>query len=65
MAEHASWNRNRASIVPMTMILAFFYLGGFLNTGGWADNTALKLGIFAIIPGAIIGVIIQLRTKKT
>ena len=65
MAEHASWNRNRASVVPMTMMLAFFYLAGFLNKGGWSDNLALKIGVFAIIPGAIIGVIIQLRTKKT
>ena len=43
MAEHASWNRNRASIVPITITMAFFYLGGSLNDGGldWENNSYL------------------------
>jgi len=31
MAEHAAWDRNRAAVVPTTVVLAFFYLDGNLN----------------------------------
>jgi len=63
MAEHASWNRTRASIVPMTMVFALFYLWGFLDNFSYNDNIYLEIGIWSIIPGAFIGLIIRFKTK--
>ena len=31
MAEEDRWDKIRASIVPLTMVIAFFYLFGFLQ----------------------------------
>jgi hypothetical protein len=31
MAEHSAWDRDRAAVVPTTVVLAFFYLSGNLN----------------------------------
>ena len=42
MAEHASWNRNRASIVPVTLVFAFLYLAGMLDfTKKWDEDVYL------------------------
>ena len=65
MAEHASWNRNRASIVPMTITIAFFYLGGSLTDDGldWEKNEMLQIGVYAMIPGLLIGLIIRFKAR--
>ena len=63
MAEHSAWDRTRASVLPMTLTISFFYLSGNLTgDGGWFY---LKFGLFAMIPGLILGTAIRLRTKKT
>jgi len=31
MAEHDAWDRRRAAILPATLVMAFFYLGGALS----------------------------------
>ena len=31
MAEEETWDRTRASVLPSTMVISFFYLFGMLN----------------------------------
>jgi sodium/potassium/calcium exchanger 6 len=64
MANEENWDRNRAAILPVTMVLAFLYLNGFLGddeNGG----VYLKIGLFCMIPGALFGILIRFKTKKS
>jgi sodium/potassium/calcium exchanger 6 len=64
MAEQEAWDRNRAAIVPATMVLAFFYLNGFIDSDDQGIQY-LKIGLFSMIPGGFIGLIILMKTKRS
>jgi hypothetical protein len=59
MAQQESWDRNRAAIVPMTIVMATMYLVGI------DDQDTYIMGLYATIPGALIGLAIRLKTKKS
>jgi sodium/potassium/calcium exchanger 6 len=68
IGEEDQWDRQRAAIIPMTLVIAFLFLSGKINY--FIDdedkiNSSLVVGLICMIPGAIIGVIIKLRTKVT
>lgn len=69
IGEEDAWDRQRAAIAPMTLVFAFFWLPGSMGTSkenpSAFTNTYFLIGIACIIPGAIIGVIIKLKTKVT
>jgi hypothetical protein len=64
MAEQEAWDRNRAAIVPVTIVLAFFWLNGLIDDDDQGMQL-LKIGLFCMIPGAFIGIIIRLKTKAS
>lgn len=68
MGEEEAWNRNRAAFVPMSIVLAFLYLCGYLNpkpdaTESVWKGTPMRVGLIAIAPGFLIGLCIRFRTK--
>lgn len=74
MAEEDKWDKLRACIVPVTMIISFFYLFGFLQCTATGYNQApdcsqssvyLVAGIIAMIPGGTFAVYVWFCTKKT
>jgi hypothetical protein len=65
MAEQDAWDRNRAAILPMTLIISFMYLSGYLN-GDYDDiKPYLFIGIWSMIPGAFLGLVIKYKTNKS
>ena len=64
MAEHESWDRTRASIIPATLVMAWAYLAGLMSSGGASDTTWWIIGSTAIVPGVMIGAGIYFKTKK-
>jgi len=64
MADAAGWDRRRAAIIPSTLIISFFYLFGSLNDeeSFWP---LMYTGLIAMVPGAMIGVAILFKTKKS
>ena len=65
MGEEAGWDRNRGSILPITMPLAFLWLYGLLGVFGEPqdDYTLLFVGLGLMVPGAVIGMLIRMKTK--
>jgi len=63
MAEHSEWNRTRAAVIPMTLVISFFYLAGSFNEGPIDENPYFWVGIACIFPGTVIGTLIYLKTK--
>ena len=53
MAEAEKWDRTRASIIPITIVPAFYFLANNWNTEC----------LWMIIPGAIMGIYIKFKTK--
>ena len=43
------------------MIISFLYLAGYLVND--PDSLYIKIGLYAMIPGSMIGAIIRLKTK--
>ena len=39
MGEEDAWNRNRAAIIPITLVISFFYLNGDLDDVGKLDGS--------------------------
>lgn len=67
IGEEDQWDRQRASIIPMTIVFAFFWLNGNMQEEG-KDGTMNKfflIGILFMVPGAIIGFFIKMCTKPT
>jgi hypothetical protein len=65
MADQDNWDRDRAAIIPVTIVLAFFTLNSFLIPFDDTGIKFLKLGLFCMIPGSLIGLIIRLKTKTS
>lgn len=68
MAEEERWEKIRASILPLTMILSFLYLFNFLQpTEGdpGATTPYWYLGLLAMIPGLAFSLYLWFCTKKT
>jgi sodium/potassium/calcium exchanger 6 len=73
MAEYADWNRNRATIIPMTFIWGFLYLQGFFNPDdedvekGEAKPGSfwIKVGAYTMIPMVAFAIYIKFMTKVT
>ena len=65
IGEEEAWDRNRASVLPMTIVFAFFWLNGNMKTD--KDSTDMNkfflIGLICMVPGAIIGLIIKMKTK--
>jgi sodium/potassium/calcium exchanger 6 len=62
IAENDQWDRQRAATIPVFIVFAFFYLEGFI-TSDEKGETYLIWSLICIIPGALIGTIIKLKTK--
>ena len=71
IGEEDQWDRQRAAIIPMTLVIAFLFLNGSIHEITYVEddrrkvNKAFVAGLICMLPGAIIGVIIKLRTKIT
>ena len=65
MADNDNWDRNRAAIIPVTTVLAFISLNSMLVPFDDTGKNYLKLALFCMIPGSIIGLIIRLKTKTS
>jgi len=63
IGDQEGWDRNRASVVPMTIVFAFLWLDGDMQTPG--DKTAFLIGLLCMVPGAFLGVVIKMKTKVT
>lgn len=71
MAEKEAWNRNRASIVPLTMPITFFYLTGKFKLFTQDEDVArenefwLDMALLLLMPATLLALFIRFRTKKT
>lgn len=63
------WDRKRQSVVPSLIVFAFLWLNGSMNDEDIKDNIIhnhnVFIGLICIIPGAIVGTFIRMRTKVT
>jgi len=63
MSDKDDWDKLRASIIPITFVLSFFYLFGNLNDLANDDDQDAKnsswmylwISLGAMVPGAILG----------
>lgn len=65
MADQENWDRDRAAIIPITTVLAFLLLNSLIIPLDDAGIEYLKIGLYCMIPGSIIGLIIRLKTKRS
>ena len=63
IGEAEAWDRKRAAVVPMTLVFSFLFLNGSMKQSNDKYLTSIIVGCSFIIPGAIIGVFIMLKTK--
>lgn len=61
IAEVDQWDRQRAATIPVFIVLAFFYLNGYIQ--GDDVGKYLTWSLICIVPGALIGTIIKMKTK--
>lgn len=61
IAEEEQWDRQRASVVPMTTVFAFLWLNGNMKQeeGSVFKNPAFVCGLVWVLPGAAIGYMIR------
>jgi hypothetical protein len=64
MAEEDAWDRRRACVIPLTLVISFMWLAEMFNDPD-TRTRLLTLALFAMIPGAIISVLIHFKTRKT
>jgi hypothetical protein len=66
IGEEEAWDRQRAAIVPVTIVFAFFYLNGNMSTeGSEFENKYFLISLIWMIPGGFVGLMIKLKTKLT
>lgn len=68
MGEMEAWDRRRASIVPVTIVISFFYLNGNLQANPGEsifEKPDMQISLYSMIPGIIFGLLIAFRTKKS
>lgn len=77
IGEEDQWDRMRASVIPMTLVISFLFLNGNIHSISTEEknkdtgqmetsiNKSFVWGLIFMIPGAIVGVIIKLKTKVT
>ena len=67
IGEAEQWDRSRAATVPCFIVFAFFWLNGNMKKDDSASsewqNKQFVIGLLCILPGAIVGTIIKLKTK--
>lgn len=63
MAEEEKWDKVRAAILPITMVITFLYSFGLLQ--GEGAMPYVYIGTLAMIPGAAFSVYLWFCTKKT
>jgi solute carrier family 24 (sodium/potassium/calcium exchanger), member 6 len=67
MGEEDAWDRNRAATIPVTIVFAFLWLNGNMQEDesdkSEFQNMYFLIGLMCMLPGALIGVIIKLKTK--
>lgn len=64
MAEEDKWDRRRACVIPITLVISFMWLGEMFND----EDTRVKLltiALFAMVPGAMFSLLIHFKTSKT
>ena len=66
MSEVESWNRNRAAILPITIVPAFLFLYGSFN-GDDEDKVELnkRVALWWLIPGSFLALLIRTKTNST
>jgi len=67
IGDEDTWDRQRASVVPMTLVFAFLWLNGYMNSPDESEfaNKFFLIGLICAVPGAIVGLIIKMKTKVT
>lgn len=76
MSEYADWNRNRATIIPLTFVWGFLFLQNFFypdvedtDEGDEQQEAAgifwVKVGAYTMIPMLIVAIYIRFYTKVT
>lgn len=63
MAEAEKWSKPRACLLPLSMVITFFYLFGFLQDD--TGNRYLFAGLLAMVPGAFLSLYLWFCTFKT
>jgi len=75
MSEYADWNRNRATIIPMTFVWGFLFLQNFFYPDVEDDDDEMaqkeegmfwvKVGAYTMIPMVAFAIYIRFYTKVT
>ena len=74
--DNENWDRTRAAIIPMTLMFAFKFLNGDIYNqdddededavGGWTPKAnAMFVSLAAVIPGAILAILIRMKLKMS
>ena len=65
IGEEDQWDRQRASITPVTLIFAFIYLNGDMEQNEESEyySKPFLYGLISILPGALVGLMIKFCTK--
>lgn len=64
IGDEDAWDRQRASVIPMTLVFAFFWLNGSMqSTGSDFKNKFFLIGLISMVPGALIGLVVKMKTK--
>jgi len=61
--EEEEWSRTRAAIIPITIVASFFFLNGDLDPSQDNFSSTLKISLYAMIPGVILGFLIRFKTR--
>ena len=64
MAEQASWDRTRASVLPVTLPISTMWLCGYFQDDDQVKQN-LQIGLICMIPGVLIGFVISQKTKPS
>mmetsp|Transcript_4570 Transcript_4570/g.6926 ORF Transcript_4570/g.6926 Transcript_4570/m.6926 type:complete len:140 (+) Transcript_4570:1284-1703(+) len=63
--EVEEWNRNRAAILPLTIVGSFFFLNGSLDPAQDNFMTYVDITLYSLIPGLLFAFLIRFRTRAS
>ena len=67
IGDEEAWNRTRASVVPVFVVMSFLYMNGMMQptddgSSYWSQPQVL-VGFICMAPGLLIGLAVRFRTK--
>ena len=66
IGDEDAWDRQRASVVPMTLVFAFLWLNGYMqDSGSEFKNKFFLIGLVCMVPGALVGLVVKMKSKVT